>query len=313
MLDYSENVPHRIEPSAIKALEAEGWIFKTSKNFLWYPSLNKYIGTKTRRFFRQSQSDIQLYTDGMLVAFLLPNSDDPVLFKNYHLDDGQLEDLEVNEARLARQHFNTRQEKLIGENGTGVGFYDILYADDVDDDEYDGDPIEDDKWYAEIESEDLASMPSCFISHEVMQLQSIVGSHSTTALGWSKLLKNIKSCKIGPNGSVFTIRIMGPDATEEDLPPLLPSSSSEQQQQLDDNVSIKKYLIKWKNTSHLHLSWESASNLRRVFGTRAKQAMNTFIKNQVLSLSVPFLNICTYLSCACLSFSLFLYHLKIYF
>jgi hypothetical protein len=273
-------VQYNIDASTIKALEAEGWIFKSSKNFLWYPSLGKYLGTRTRRFFRQSQSDLQVYTDGAIVAFLLPSSDDPVLFKNYHVEDHQLEDLEVNEARLARKHFNEKKEKLIGENG-GVGFYDVLYADDVDDDEYDGDPVEDDKWYAAIESEDLSVMPSCFRCNEVMQLQCIVGSHATTSLGWSKLLRHFAASKVGSDGSVFTPRIMGPDAVaQEDLEVGKPQ---QQQQQLDDTVSIKKYLIKWKNVSSLHLSWESASNLRRVFGTRAKQAMSTFMKNQVFT------------------------------
>lgn len=81
---------------------------------------------------------MKLYTDGLIVAFLLPQSDDPVLFKNYHFEDGQLEDLEVNEGRIARKHFNDKKEKLSGINGGGVGFYDVLYADDADDDEYDG-------------------------------------------------------------------------------------------------------------------------------------------------------------------------------
>jgi hypothetical protein len=136
-------------------------------------------------------------------------------------------------------------------------------------------------WYAAIESEDLSVMPSCFRCNEVMQLQCIVGSHATTSLGWSKLLRHFAASKVGSDGSVFTPRIMGPDAVaQEDLEVGKPQ---QQQQQLDDTVSIKKYLIKWKNVSSLHLSWESASNLRRVFGTRAKQAMSTFMKNQVFT------------------------------
>ena len=44
-------------------------------------------------------------------------------------------------------------------------------------------------------------------------------------------------------------------------------------------MPVKKYLVKWKGTSHLHVSWETPSLLRRVFDQRATQALNIYSKS----------------------------------
>ena len=144
-------------------------------------------------------------------------------------------------------------------------------------------------------------MPACFVGQECLTLQAVVASHSATARGWCRLLAQAApSSRVGTDGSAFTKRIYGPldeddqddecadkenqDPTAENTDKattataaavLVPTAA--QLALLDDKVPLKRYLCKWRDVSHLHLSWETAAALKLVLGSqRATQALSTF-------------------------------------
>ena len=142
-------------------------------------------------------------------------------------------------------------------------------------------------------------MPACFVGQECLTLQAVVASHSATARGWCRLLAQAApSSRVGTDGSAFTKRIYGPldedDQDEENQEPVAENTekgtttactaaatvsapTAAQLTLLDDEVPLKRYLCKWRDVSHLHLSWETAAALKLVLGSqRATQALSTF-------------------------------------
>jgi hypothetical protein len=107
------------------------------------------------------------------------------------------------------------------------------------------------------------------------------------------------SSRVGTDGSAFTKRIYGPtdDAEYENKENVNPtvegmetesetaaaplgaaaSPTAAQLSKLDNKVPLKRYLCKWRDVSHLHVSWETAAALKLVLGSqRATQALSTF-------------------------------------
>ena len=88
----------KLSPESFELLAKEGWTLS-----------HPLVGQGTRRLFRaqggggggsDDGEGTQLIVDGALVAFLAAEGEDPPLWKNMHLSDGELEDLEAHEVYM---------------------------------------------------------------------------------------------------------------------------------------------------------------------------------------------------------------------
>lgn len=121
------------------------------------------IGKRTRRFFRACANPM---VDGIIVAFIPQGEaeDDYAMWKNWHQDDGALEDLEEHELDRAVAAYT---EGLRKPRGGKAAKYD-------DDEE-------------EEEVEEPVNLSEAFVGDVILELNSVLSDYSATAAEWLQL------------------------------------------------------------------------------------------------------------------------------